>query len=345
MCIRDRGRPPTYPEYVIYLANKKYVPDNHVAAHVELVKGFKFIHDDLEKFHIEMRRLMKESQYNLYQMGEHECLILYDKYPADLQLKLREKYEFISCNQGPTSLLNRSYDEIVVMVENIALMMQKYTSTLIKPANKRPRDDGGGRGGGASGNPSQGPSKKGSGSKGSGPKGKGSGRGTKGSGGKGGRGNPGATRMNKVEVKQDEKAQMLAIKHRNDYMHATTDDLRKSCMSKKQCLDCGHTGHVAGSKECTKHGARVRLDREAGRIVDKSGQAHDTNDQKKAADAKIAKSTAAHNKALKENANQIAALKKQNAETQTLQKAQTDTMSKMADSLAAITLKLTESRP
>ena len=80
--------------------------------------------------------------------------------------------------------------------------------------------------------------------------------------------------MNKIDIKRDEKEQMLAIKHRNDYMWATTDDIKKSCMSKKQCLDCGETGHVAGAKECTKHGARVRLDREAGRIVDKSGQAH-----------------------------------------------------------------------
>ena len=64
-------------------------------------------------------------------------------------------------------------------------------------------------------------------------KGKGGGRGTKGSGGKGGRGTPGATRMNKVELKQDEKAQMLAIKNRDDYMHATTDDLRKSCICRR----------------------------------------------------------------------------------------------------------------
>ena len=66
----------------------------------------------------------------------------------------------------------------------------------------------------------------------------------------------------------------------------------------------------------------------------------DTQDQKKAADAKIVKSNAANNKALKENANQIAALKKLNAETQTLQKAQGDTMSKISDTLAAIQLKL-----
>ena len=334
-------REPTYQEYVIFLANKKYVPDNHQAVHATLCKDFKFINDNLEKFHIEMRRLMKEAMYNLYAMDEHTCLILYEKYPSDLQQKLREKYEFISCNSGTNSFLGKSYDQIVDMVEYVAKMMQKYTTTLMKPPQKRPRDEGG-RGGGASGNPSQAPAKKGPGSKGSGGKGgKGGGRGTKGGAPKGGRGNTN-TRATKISVKKDEKEQMMAIKDRDDYMHATTDELKKTCMQKKQCLDCGQTGHTAGSKECSKHGTRVRLDREAGRIVDKSGQAHSTEQQRKAADAKIAKATAANTKAMKENANQIAALKKQNTETQAAVAAAGETMSKMAESLAAITLKLME---
>ena len=57
-------------------------------------------------------------------MGEHECLLLFDKYPADLQMKLGEKYEFISCNNGPTSFLHKLYNEIVDMVEKVAKLMQ-----------------------------------------------------------------------------------------------------------------------------------------------------------------------------------------------------------------------------
>ena len=55
-----------YQECVIYLANKKYVPENHVAVHATLARQFAFIPDDLEKFHIGMRRLMKEAQWDLY---------------------------------------------------------------------------------------------------------------------------------------------------------------------------------------------------------------------------------------------------------------------------------------
>ena len=246
------------------------------------------------------------------------------------------------CNQGPNSFLHRSYDEIVDMVKKVAKIMQKYTTTLMKPANKRPRDNGRRGGGGSNSSDKQPPAKKGSGGKGSGTKGGGRG-GTKGSGtkGSGGRGTPN-TRASKIAIKKDEKEQMLAIKDRDDYMHATTDDIKKTCMQKKQCLDCGETGHIAGSKECTKHGTCVRLDCEAHRIVDRSGQAHKTHDQKKAADAKLAKANAAHSKALKDNANQIASLKKLHNETQTQMKSQGDTMSKISDTLAAITLKLAE---
>ena len=70
---------------------------------------------------------MKEAQWNLYIMGEHECQLVYDKYPEDLKLELRKEYKFTSCNQGPNSFLNRSYDEIVDMVKKVAKIMQKYT--------------------------------------------------------------------------------------------------------------------------------------------------------------------------------------------------------------------------
>ena len=94
------------------------------------------------------------------------------------------------------------------MVETVAKIMQKYTTTLMK-SSKRPRDNGG-RGGGGNGGDKQPPAKKGSGAKGGGTKGSGAKGGRKGAGSKGSGGSTN-TRASKVAIMRNSKCWQLRI--------------------------------------------------------------------------------------------------------------------------------------